>query len=216
MADEFSNYSYVLVMERGGDSLFDVCSSKRIAGYDVNFVRSTLKCIVELLIDLHERRICHGDLKQRNVLRMGDRSNREWLLCDMNASADFGKPVGKKTSSAYSPPDFARKLGAEGCFELSKRTDLITAEPSFDVWSLGVVIFELCSGCSLFTQDIADDELVSDADMRRLCLWNTISDAELEPVFKGITDQSDAVPCGWENTIADVKNLIRCITVSAQ
>ena len=98
-----------------------------------------------------------------------------WLLCDMNASADFGKLIGSKTSSAYCPPELGKHL-----FELGARSqNLIEAKPSFDVWSLGVVIFELCSGRSLFARDTANDELVCPADIARLCLWHTISDAEL-------------------------------------
>ena len=153
---------YALVMMRGGHSLYDECASQRIAGYDVAFVRSTLRCIVELLIDLHDRKICHGDLKPRNVIRRNEMDPEKhrwpWVLCDMNASAKFGFAIGTKTSSAYSPPELARQLVADKCFELNKRSrsKLIPAEPTFDVWSLGVMIFELCTGQSLFAQ-VMDD-----------------------------------------------------------
>ena len=55
----------------------------------------------------------------------------------------------------YCPPELARQLVGDGCFELAKRcnSQLITAESTFDVWSLGVVIFELCTGQSLFAQE---------------------------------------------------------------
>ena len=56
------DYSYVVVMERGESSLFDVCARQRVAGYDIGVVRNVVKCVAELLIDLHEHQICHGDL----------------------------------------------------------------------------------------------------------------------------------------------------------
>ena len=57
------------------------------------------------------------------------------------------------------------------------------AAPSFDVWSVGVMFYELCAGKMLFAQDIANDELVEQSDITRLCTSNVISDEELEPVF---------------------------------
>ena len=192
---------YVVVMERGGLSLHHVCASQRMAGYHMEFVQSTVRSITKLLSDLHEHGICQGDFKQRNILKM-DRADTPWLLCDMNASADFGSAIGTKTSSAYCPPELARQLVKDSCFELSKRksSKLISAHASFDIWSLGVVIYELCSGRSLFAQDTANDELVSDGDLTRLCLWHTISDDELRPVFKDAEH---------DNTIEDARNLIR-------
>jgi hypothetical protein len=59
----------------------------------------------------------------------------------------------------------------------------ILADTKFDVWSLGVITFELCAGEKLFRQDLCNDELVEEADRTRLQTWHTIDDAELEPVF---------------------------------
>ena len=39
-----------------------------------------------------------------------------------------------------------------------------------------------CSGQVLFNQDIANDELIDDADKTRLCTWLVISDDELASV----------------------------------
>ena len=38
-------------------------------------------------------------------------------------------------------------------------------------------------GQTLFTQDIANDELIDDCDKARLCAWLTISDDKLSPVL---------------------------------
>ena len=88
--------------------------------------------------------MCHGDVKPRNLLRVDGR----WTLCDMDASAALGAPIGERTSSAYSPPELARARFA------SATTRLPVAARSFDVWMFGVVLFELCQGETLFAQDV--------------------------------------------------------------
>jgi serine/threonine protein kinase len=73
-----------------------------------------------------------------------------------------------------------------------KQQVLSGARKSFDIWSFGVILFELCSGRTLFSQDISNDELVTFDDITRLCVWRTISDEELSPVLdKSDDDQSD-------------------------
>jgi serine/threonine protein kinase len=59
----------------------------------------------------------------------------------------------------------------------------VEAHGSFDAWSLGVVLLELCQGRPLFGQDFSDDSITSYNDRARLCAWHTASDAELAPVF---------------------------------
>jgi hypothetical protein len=96
----------------------------------------------------------------------------------MDAAAAAGVPVGDKTSSAYAPPELVRIKATQG-----RAGTLERAHGSFDVWSLGVILFELCAGRTLFAQDTSNDELVSAADITRLCVWHTITDEELEPVL---------------------------------
>ena len=49
------------------------------------------------------------------------------------------------------------------------------------VWSLGVVLYELCTGRHLFAQDISNDEMVDAEDTLRLCTWLCITDELLKP-----------------------------------
>jgi len=61
--------------------------------------------------------------------------------------------------------------------------DTLRAHQSFDVWSLGVVLFELLAGRHLFSQDISDDSMVNSADVTKLCLWLVASDDLLDSVL---------------------------------
>ena len=59
----------------------------------------------------------------------------------------------------------------------------LVASAANDVWSLGAVLFELCTGKHLFPQDISGDEMVDAGDLTRLCLWLCVPDEALASVF---------------------------------
>lgn len=188
-------YPYILVMEQGERSLHDACQKERFAGYDTAQIISTFRDVVLCTQELHTCGIIHADLKQRNILRVSrEVKDREFILCDMDASVQIGMPVGSRTSSAYAPPELALRSYS------GDRTHLI-AHPSFDIWSLGVILFELCSGRNLFAQDTSNDELIELVDKTRLSVWDTISDDELQPVLAN----AEASP----QQVADARNLIR-------
>ena len=240
----FDDYKYVLTMQCAERSLHDACAKERIAGLRVAEIRDAVRSVAACLGALHARGVCHGDCKQRNVVRLGGR----WVLCDMDAAARVGERIGEKTSTAYCPPELARwrftgatggEVGQEAAeargargeegqpepllelvtesapepepeLELEPENEpapapapdsepapatapaptptpapalspawLSVARPSFDVWSLGVVLFELCAGHALFRQDTSNDELVEDTDRTRLCTWHTVGEQQL-------------------------------------
>eukprot|EP01047_Picozoa_sp_COSAG01_P035209 COSAG01_NODE_2686_length_7252_cov_3.534741_1_plen_1620_part_00 len=195
MTTEAGLYKYMLVMDCGERSLHDACAKERLAGYDSEAVVRVVHSVAVCVQALHSHKILHGDLKQRNILRVTDEDR--WTLCDMDGSARVGSPVGAKSSSAYMPPELARHkyAGVGPCAVLER------GQTSFDVWSFGVVLYELCAGRTLFSQDMNNDSLVEVADRTRLCVWHTISAEELDPVFA-------ATPVSVQ-LADDARNLIR-------
>ena len=175
---------YVLVMEMGSASLFLELVSQRIAGHDEIKIKKVFHTIVQRVQQLHSHSIIHSDIKPRNILRMPDDNI---VLCDLDSALPTGsiRDASYKCSSAYCPPELAQFLFGNGT--APKVTD------KFDVWSLGLILYELCTGQHLFSQDISDDNMTASADKTRLCLWNCISDHELLQVFD----------------VAEAKNLIR-------
>ena len=190
------SFRFVLSMERAERSLHDACNKERFAGLRVPAIQQVVRHIASCLQRLHQLHVCHGDCKQRNIVRLGDR----WILCDMDAATKLEEPIGEKNSTAYCPPELAQIL-------FTRDNVLPLAHPSFDVWSFGVVLFELCAGHSLFNQDTSNDNLIDELDKTRLCTWHTMSDEELRPVLAAA--EADFGRSPRKQTIEDAKNLIR-------
>ena len=75
----------------------------------------------------------------------------KWKLIDLDAACKIGiESIGHKSSSAYVPPEAIYIDETAGCCVKSftddkRKYDLLIAHPSFDIWSLGCVLYELCS-----------------------------------------------------------------------
>ena len=95
----------------------------------------------------------------------------ELVLCDLDVSAPIGTVrtlADKMPSSAHSAPELQRwKIWA--ALPASQRQTAVQLKSSeaLDVWSFGVVLYELCTGQELFYRNFADDEIVDVSDEMR-------------------------------------------------
>eukprot|EP00942_MAST-04A_sp_MAST-4A-sp1_P009371 g9371.t1 len=172
----YPEYPYVLVMERGIGSLFQELSTQRIAGCKLKEIEYLFRQAVKNVGQLHQIGYIHCDLKPRNFVQV---EGHGLLLCDLDAACQVGqtRDIDMKSSTGYCPPELAQ------CKFTNIATKYIeNIQAGFDVWSLGVIFFELCTGQQLFHQDLSNDNLVNETDKSILCAWHTISDKYLSLV----------------------------------
>ena len=121
--------------------------------------------------ELHNQGWVHADFKPRNAVRIGT----VWLLIDLDAATPIGGELGHKRSTGYCAPELIKLGGAL----------LPDAQPTFDVWSFGVVAYLLFTGQSLFALDALDDNIV-DSEQQRLAQWRGIEKSCLAKVFSAV------------------------------
>eukprot|EP00808_Paulinella_micropora_P023868 g70821.t1 len=199
-----------LVMPAADLSLAEFLLRRNIAGRDVLKVREIMLAIAHCLKIPHGKRLVHGDLKPRNVVRL----NGRWALVDFDAAAEIGQPVGHKFSSAFAPPELATVLAEFGGSTNSKeaKAKLPKADPSFDIFSFGVMLYELCSGNQILPH--VTDNLTYEDDLLKLSIWQGIDKDRLAHVFQHATNkEKDAVReaklgLDFEHICDDMKHLI--------
>ena len=138
-----------IVMKLAQFDLHTRLSLTRTAGIDVQACKSILRDTATALSRFHEFSrgdagkigLIHGDVKPRNVVFLNT-----WQLIDLDASLKNGDVIDTsspdfKWTSAFASPELARAWQAKS---------EITADPKMDVFSFGVLAYELCAGQRLF------------------------------------------------------------------
>ena len=158
------SHPFLLVMAAGDRCLAQIIDHEReVPDWDQEVVRCARQVAASLHY-FHSRGSIHGDLKPRNIVRIGTR----YYLIDLDASATFGESAGSKRSTAFSPPEL---------LEATQREAVLPAAPSFDAWGLGVTLFHLLTGQSLLHADSSDNA----ADEGQLALalgWSAEAQAD--------------------------------------
>jgi serine/threonine protein kinase len=83
---------------------------------------------------LHSVHWVHRDLKPSNTIWLP--SQNKWSLIDFGCACQTGQPAELSFSVYYAPPEVIQAY--------ARRDATIIADPSADVWALGVRCFVLC------------------------------------------------------------------------
>eukprot|EP00516_Mucochytrium_quahogii_P000226 CAMPEP_0203762150 /NCGR_PEP_ID=MMETSP0098-20131031/15094_1 /ASSEMBLY_ACC=CAM_ASM_000208 /TAXON_ID=96639 /ORGANISM=" , Strain NY0313808BC1" /LENGTH=1387 /DNA_ID=CAMNT_0050656443 /DNA_START=685 /DNA_END=4848 /DNA_ORIENTATION=+ len=165
-----------LVMDRAERSLFDVINTEQVASLDILKIQSIAKSLANGIYEIYKSGFIHADVKPRNLVRLKEGGKVVWKLIDLDASVPLGSNLSDKCSTAYAPPEVAKSL------YYHSSSSIPIASSSYDVWSFGVVIYELLAGTSLFLMDRTKDDVVLSDDIAELMNWLTLDDDRLNRI----------------------------------
>ena len=98
--------------------------------------------LAEALIALHSAGVVHGDVKPRNIMRVG----AHFKLIDFDAAVPLGAPHSGKLSTTYAPPE-AYMFHATN--PVIGRVKDLPASVAADAWSFGATLYRALQNSTL-------------------------------------------------------------------
>ena len=136
--EDYNNIYIIMESAKGGE-LLDVINSNYKAGYRLNeqWIGVVYEQVIGAISYVHARGIMHKDIKAENIMLLDDghsATHPHAVIIDLGLAEMFDKQKGRSTNIAGTPVTMAPEVWNQ-CFG-----------PKCDVWSLGVVLFQLLSG----------------------------------------------------------------------
>ena len=142
---------YIIVMPQADRNLWAALKQERWAGNNMKEVQLVFEQLVQGVAHMHGQGYVHGDLKPLNIMR----ATGHWKLIDFDAACAIDKEyILNKHSSAYVPPEAIHldETTGRACVKTPITSNgvvppysLLKAHPSFDVWSLGCILYQMCN-----------------------------------------------------------------------
>jgi serine/threonine protein kinase len=137
------------------------------------FPGKALKRIGISLLHMHDHGIIHGDFGTHNIGKFGSR----WKLLGVGGSVAIGDPT-DPNRGFYHPPEaivVENKRAAIGKKSVSACIVSITAQPTYDIWAYGVVLFEAIAGVPLSPYACRGKRAMSTVEVGKIGLWDELS-----------------------------------------
>ncbi|XP_028097623.1 serine/threonine-protein kinase AFC2-like isoform X2 [Camellia sinensis] len=149
-----------IVFEKLGPSLFDFLRKNNYRSFPVDLVREIGRQVLECVAFMHDMRLIHTDLKPENILfispdyvKIPDYKVASWSLKDGSCFKRLPKSSAIKVidfgSTAYEHQDHNYIISTRHYRAPEVILGLGWSYPS-DLWSVGCILMELCSGEALF------------------------------------------------------------------
>lgn len=136
-----------------------------------SFPEKALKRIGISLLHLHEHGIIHGDFGTHNIGKFGSR----WKLLGVGGSIPLTRPT-DPARGFYHPPEsivVENKRGAPiGKKSYSASVISIPADPTYDIWAYGVVLYEALAGLPLGPYACRGKRDMSSSEVCKIGMWD--------------------------------------------
>lgn len=202
MLDAFETPSdFCVVTEFAQGELFEILESDTSLSEEV--VQTIAKQLVGALNYLHSNRIIHRDMKPQNILIAADGTVK---LCDFGFARAMSQDTFVLTSIKGTPLYMAPELVQEKPYT-----------PAVDIWSMGVILFELFVGKPPFyTTSIYKliKQIVNESPSYPSAMSNTFKD-----FLQGVLEKDPNKRLGWPELlshpfVADTRDVV-CVSSEA-
>lgn len=135
------------------------------------FPTKALKRVGISLLHLHEHGIIHGDFGTHNIGKFGSR----WKLLGVGGSVAIGHPT-DKDRGFYHPPESivveSNKRVPIGKKSHSPTIISIPADPTYDIWAYGVIVYEAIAGVPLAPYACRGKRAMSSSETSKIGMWD--------------------------------------------
>jgi ankyrin repeat protein/serine/threonine protein kinase len=136
------------------------------------FPQKAVKRIGISLLHLHEHGLVHGDFGTHNIGKFGSR----WKMLGVGGSVPLGRPT-DPSRGFYHPPEAIRLEQRRGNNPMGKKqynasVVSVQAQPTYDIWAYGVVLYEGIAGLPLGPYACRGKRPMSTAEVSKIGLWD--------------------------------------------
>lgn len=164
----FEAYPYCIVLEVASLSLKSIID--KTPNMDMDEIKHLMKQLLNCLELMSSKNLVHGDMKPANIVL----SQNTLKLIDFDISNVLPNetlPIPEwNLSTAYLPPE---------CFTETEIGDIVVHEKDnfpltskSDIWSVGCILYTLCTGSTLFQCSSTRDEVSDEENLLALYLWD--------------------------------------------